>query len=150
MIYRYRLKECKENEGLRSRQIEGTTLYKKRWLYRETPLVIDSYLNLIEFEKAESEEEFQQRERKNKEEQTRIQREYGKQKAEGLKDKAEVINKKKELEEVFKKKENLTIYNMKKDQLLEYAKSKGFIKSELDGLKKQELIELLELEVEVG
>lgn len=143
MIFRYRLKECKENEGLKSKQIEGVTLYKKRWLYRDTPLVVDSFLNLIEFEKAESEEEFQQRERKNKEEQVRIQREYGKQRS---------INKEKEdsKNEDSIQEETLSIQNMKKNELIKYAYSKGFLDSEIDGLKKQELITLLELEVEIG
>lgn len=62
MIYRYRLSADKVNKGLKSRSIQGTTLYINRWLYSETRLFESSNLKGIFIEElAETREEFSKR-----------------------------------------------------------------------------------------
>lgn len=155
MIYRYRLKECRENEGFNSRQFEGVTLYKKRWLYKEDPLILDSYLNLIEFEKASSEEEFKQREvQKRKAKQDEI-RERGEEHIKKNPKKREVAEPEPFVGEVIESEETTIeqkegdIRKMKKRELFDLAKKKGFLESEIFDLKKSDLVSLLELEQEV-
>jgi hypothetical protein len=132
MIYRYRLKDCNENSGLSSRQIEGITLYKKRWLYRDKPIVFDSYLNLIDFQKAESEQEFEEREK------------VAQQKI--IDEKRRVVR---ERIREPKKEETKIIPQLKELSLKEQCIEHGFTEAEIYGLDDKALRKLLKLENDI-
>lgn len=150
MIYRYRLKECEENKGFTSRKVRGTTLYKKRWLYKDSPLNIENLEKIVEFEKAESEEDFQQKDRQRKANKERAEREYGKAKEERRQEKAELSQNPQSIDNdrvTYMKKD---IYSMNKDELYDHALERGFTTIEIRGLRKEYLVELLEIEEEIG
>lgn len=146
MIYRYRLKECKENEGLNSRQFEGVTLYKKRWLYRDEPIVLDSYLNLIEFEQASDESEFTERDARRRQDKKRAEREYGRSEREQETAQRYTESSKDDDVKGFKKK---SIENMTKKELYAEALEREFPEYEIRDLDKSGLFQLLQLEEEV-
>jgi len=166
-MYRYRLKECKENESLNSRKLEGTTLYKNQWIYRDRPLILESFHNLIEVEKGSDKTELEQKDIsavKQKRQEIR-QRSIENIKKNPRKTAAEVATRikikedKEPIEDIVEdtsveiieetKAEEKDVCRMKKSELIDYALELGFLNQELKGLTKSKLIELIEIDEEI-
>lgn len=143
MFYRYKLKNCKENENLHSRQLEGITLYKKKWLYRDRPLVLHSFLNLIDVETASNREEF---EAKDLEKKRNMQAEIRQRSIENIKKNPKMVNE-------TPQEEKKTIENLEEkttSELKEYATKLGFTVKEVYDLNKKDLLKLIDMEKQIN
>lgn len=69
MMYRYKLKNCKENENHEQRSLQGIVLHKKEWKVTSRPIdKLEKLMHLIEMEQFdERSEELQKIARKNRE-----------------------------------------------------------------------------------
>lgn len=137
MIYRYRLRECKENEGITSHQFDGITIYKNRWLYKDRPLNLQKYTSFIEIEEANSEIDFDEKDKQYKKDHMKERRLKGKQ----------FIKTQTQAETTTADK---SIIDKSRAELLSIAKDRGFPPDEILYLKTMDLKKLLLLEEEIN
>jgi hypothetical protein len=141
MVHRYRLSNSPKLYDRKAVEINGTKFFKDRWLYSASPLNIKGFEDIVVEESASTKDEFEKIDQQRREAKQKAMLEKGRQAAQV---------KQKKIEEKIEEMTEEQLESKSKAKLIEYCKRLGFKDDEIEGLKKDQLVDMILLDREVS